>query len=314
MLVRLIARSLLVALLALVAPALVYAKAVNVELKFTAYTGDAAKADKVETVPGTAAIFLNGVPYAEQEVRQEMVPVMFDEREIAPAVWLPVESLGPAVRKGKNTIRIEFTPSDLRTEYRGRLSWATVTDTETSGAKEGKHTATNTTAAGKSEKSGRGKLVLEHEVHADFVPDAAWHHYPPVTSLADDDKKKLAAMVLARADVFQPDFAGVYRLLASDERLDLAKIKAAKCVDAAYAAGVRLDAPTADQLEFVTTGNPEVVIRRKGGKLFVPADPSVFGKIEGEDTQMCAGIALSLAFPPKIAVVKNPDGTWVAVY
>lgn len=135
-----------------------------------------------------------------------------------------------------------------------------------------------------------------------------------MTSVADDDKKKLAAVVLARADAFKPDFAELYRLLASDERLDLPKIKAAKCIDAAYAAGVRVDAPTADQLEFITTGNPEVVIRRKGGKLFAPADPSVFGKIEGEDTQMCAGIALSLAFPPKIAVVKKPDGTWVAVY
>lgn len=47
-------------------------------------------------------------------------------------------------------------------------------------------------------------------------------------------------------------------MLAGNERSDLAKIKKAKCVDAAYAAGVRLDAPTADQLEFVTTGNPEV--------------------------------------------------------
>jgi len=82
-------------------------------------------------------------------------------------------------------------------------------------------------------------------------------------------------------------------VLAGNERIDLAKIKKAKCVDVAYAAGVRLDAPTADQLEFVTTGNPEVVIRRKGGNLFMPADPSAFQKIKGDETQMCAGIAIA---------------------
>ena len=86
-------------------------------------------------------------------------------------------------------------------------------------------------------------------------------------------------------------------MLEGNERIDLAKIKKAKCVDAAYAAGVRLDAPTADQLEFVTTGNPEVVIRRKGGNLFMPADPSAFQKIKNDEAQMCAGSALSTAFP-----------------
>lgn len=156
MLLHSIVRSLVIVALLAVTPALVHAKVVNVELKFTPYTGDAAKADKVETVAGTAAIFLNGVPYAEQAVRQDEAPVMSDEREIAPAVWLPVESLGPAVRKGKNTIRIEFTPSDLRTEYRGRLSWATVTDTETGGKKDGKQTATNTTAAENPRRAATG--------------------------------------------------------------------------------------------------------------------------------------------------------------
>lgn len=306
---------LLAALVAVVVPSLAAAKVVNVELKFTPYTGDAAKADTVETVPGTAAIFLNGVLYGEQPVRQQMVPVKGEDGGMAPTVWLPVESLGPAVRKGKNTIRIEFTPSDLQTEYRGRLGWATVTDTDTRGAKDGEQTATNTTGVGKTEKGGQGKLVFEHEVTADFVPDAAWHHYPPVTKLGDEDKRKIAAIVLARVAAFQPDFADLYRVLESDQRLDVPKVKAAKCLDAAYAAGLRLDAPKAGELDFVTTGKPEVVVRRQGGgKLFLPADPSVFGKIEGDEVQVCAGIALSLAFPPKLAVVKDPDGTWKPVY
>jgi hypothetical protein len=46
----------------------------------------------------------------------------------------------------------------------------------------------------------------------------------------------------------------------------------------------------------------------------VPADPSAFGKIAGDDAQMCAGIALSLAFPPELAAVREPDGTWRVVY
>ena len=40
---------------------------------------------------------------------------------------------------------------------------------------------------------------FEHEIVADFVPDMPWHHYEGVTSLSDDDKKKLAALVRAAA-------------------------------------------------------------------------------------------------------------------
>ncbi len=39
-----------------------------------------------------------------------------------------MESAGPAVRKGRNRIRIEFDPVDAKAAYRARLSWATVTD------------------------------------------------------------------------------------------------------------------------------------------------------------------------------------------
>lgn len=305
--------------LALLSPVSARAAVVNVEIKFTPYVGDPAKNDTVETVPGVAAIFLNGVPYAEQPVRQDKVPVQSDEREITPAVWLPVEQLGPAVRKGKNTIRIEFTPADPKTPYKARLAWASVTDEESAdggstGTQDRKRTATNLASPGKEEKSGTGKLVLEHTVDAAFAPDVAWHHYPPITTLADADKQKLAAVVMARTEVFQPDFAGVYRILEGDPRLDVARIKGAKCIEAAYAAGVRLDAPKADELEYVTSNQPEVVVRRKGRHLFAPADASAFGKIEGEEQQMCAGIALSLAFPPKLVAVRGPDGAWKVVY
>jgi hypothetical protein len=305
---------LLSVVLLLVVPVSVRAAIVNVEVKFTPYVGDPAKNDTVQTVPGMAAIFLNGVPYAEQPVQQDTVPVQFEEREITPAVWLPMEALGPAVRKGKNTIRIEFTPADPKTPYRARLAWASVSDEEAEDKKGGRQTTTNLTAPGKEEKSGSGKIVLEHTVDASFAPDVAWHHYPPITTLADADKQKLAALAMARTNVFQPDFAGVYRILEGDRRLDVAKIREAKCVEAAYAAGVRLDAPKPDELEYVTSNQPEVVVRRKGRHLFAPADASAFAKIQGEEQQMCAGIALSLAFPPKLVAVRDPDGTWKVVY
>ena len=309
-----LARVAVLALSIVLVPVLAPAKIVNVELKFTPYVGKPATEDTVESVAGVAAIVVNGVPYAEQPVTKDRVPVLFTERELAPSVWIPVESLGPVVRRGANTVRIEFMPLDASVEYTARLAWASVTDEENRAADDGKTTATNQTGAGRAEKSGKGKLVLEHEIVVDFAADLPWHHYAPVTALADEDRAKLTALVLKRVDAFQPDFGRLYELLAANDRLDTAKIRDAKCVDAAYAAGVRIDAPKAEELAFVTTGKPEVVIRRTSGKLFLPKNPEAFGAIKSEEAQMCAGIALSLVFPPQLVVVRDPSGAWTVVY
>lgn len=143
------------------------ADVLSVELKFTPYLGDPAKADQVETVPGKARVLLNNVPVAEQAVDRREVPVLFDDREIGPAVWVPVGSLGPAVRKGKNTLRIEFEPTDARTPYQAQLRWAEVTDQTFEG--EGK--TTNQSGEGAETKEGRGKLSFELEFVADFAAD-----------------------------------------------------------------------------------------------------------------------------------------------
>ena len=87
-----------------------------------------------------------------------------------------------------------------------------------------------------------------------------------------------------------------------------------KCLDKAWAAGVRIDAPAADQLEATLTGNAEVVLRRTNGDLFRPADAARFEKIKGEDARACAGFALFAAFPPRMVVVRNPGGAWEVVY
>jgi len=293
-------------------PCLARGAVVNVEFKFTPFTGDP-KNDHVDTVPGKAEVFLNDVPIATDEVRAGSVPVMFDEREIAASVWVPVESLGSAVRKGKNTFRLEFEPADAKTPYRAQLRWASVTDQTKEEHGSGTYKGTNQAGEGVDDKTATGKVVFEREFNADFAKDQPWHHYPPVTQLTDDDKQKLGTLVTDRAGWFKPDFAALYQALAANPHIDVAHVRKTKCLDAAYKAGARVKGPGTDQLEFVTTGHPEVVIRRAAGPLFVP-DPGHIDTIKSEEIQMCAGTALQLSFPPRLVVVRTPAGAWEAVY
>jgi hypothetical protein len=135
-----------------------------------------------------------------------------------------------------------------------------------------------------------------------------------VASLNDADRQALAALFTERIEAFQPDFAKLYAILEDCEEIDAAEVKEAKCLEQAYAAGVRIAAAPAGEIEFVTTGNPEIVIRAKGGALFFPADMAAFERIEDEDAQMCAGIALAVIYPPRLAAVRSPAGAWEIVY
>ncbi len=290
------------------------AEVLNVEFKFTPFTGDPAASDAVQTVAGTARVFLNDVLFAEQEVREGEVPVMFDEREVAAAVWIPTASCGPVVRKGTNTIRIEFTPADNDANYRAQLRWASVMSEATEQEDEGRFSATNQAGEGVEDKEAKGAITFEREFEADFATDLPWHHYPVVTALTDADQKALGELVVRRLDAFRPDFSGVYALLERAEGLDLAAVKEAKCLDKIYEAGARLKAAPSDEIEFLATGNPEVLIRAKSGMLYLPEDMSVFEKIEDEDLHMCAGVALSVAYPQRLAVVRTPAGVWEVVY
>src|SRR4249920_1437286 len=189
--------------LMLLASSQVSAEVVNVEFKFTPYTGDL-KEDHVQTVPGKARVFINNVLYAEQDVEQQSVPVIFDDREIAPSVWVPMNSAGPILRKGRNSIRIEFLPSNPKSTYAAQLSWASVTDqtTETQ-SDSGASISTNQSGEGMDSKHGAGKIVFEREFAADFAEDRPWHHYPAISSLSDADKQQLAAVVATRAAGFK---------------------------------------------------------------------------------------------------------------
>lgn len=310
-----VARVMLWGVLGLLAASSLQAAVINVEFKFTPFVGDPAKADKVETVAGNARVFLNNIFLVEQPVRQDKVPVMFDAREVAPAVWLPVASVGPALRKGRNRIRIEFQPNDGKLAYRAQLRWAAVNDSATEERGQGSVKATNQSAEGVEDKPAKGALVMEREFDADFAIEQPWHRYPPVKEVSDADRKALQALVKTRAETFKPTFDAVYKILAANPQIRVEDVKRLKCLDKVYAAGLRIAAPAPESLDIALSGAAEVVLRRKGSdQLFQPNNPALIGKLKDEDTQMCAGFALYTAYPPKLVAVRNPQGAWEVAY
>jgi hypothetical protein len=291
-----------------------FAAVLNVEFHFVPFTGDLKKS-AVQTVPGKAAVYLNNVLVAEQPVQKSDVPVLFDDREVSAPIWVTMASLGPAVRKGRNKVRIEFEPADPKLAYMTQLRWTQVMDQVTRGTSaSGASTSTNQAGGGTENKPATGKVVFEREFTGDFAADLPWHHYPAVATITDEDRKRLAALVRARMDVFKPDFAAAYKALQGAKGIDVGEVRKAKCLDAAYAAGVRITSTAPDQLEFQTTGNPEVVVKSRRGDLYPVADTKSFDKIKGDEVQMCAGIILSILFPQRLVVVRNPAGDWQVAY
>jgi hypothetical protein len=285
---------------------------INFEVQFTPFVGDISKSE-VQTVPGKAFVYLNNVPIAEQDVEKKSVPVIFDNREIAAAVWVPVKSLGGLVRKGKNTLRIEFVPTDAKASYQSRLQWNEVTDQVKEQRSGGAVSSTNRGGQGMETKKSQGKAVFERDFAGDFATELPWHKYPAVNALTDEDKQKLAALVKDRAEAFKPNFDAVYKILAAKPEIQVAEIRKLGCIEKAHAAGVRVPVPAAAELEFSTTGSAAVVVARKSGSLY-PFDRKAFARLKGEDAQMCAGISLSIAYPPKLVVAKAPDGRWEVVH
>lgn len=288
------------------------AAVINYEVQFTPFTGDVAKSE-VQTVAGKAFVYLNNVPIADVDVEKKSVPVLFDNREIAAAVWVQAKSLGTLVRKGKNVLRIEFVPADAKAAYQARLQWNEVSDQVKEERSGGTVRSTNRGGQGMETKKGQGKVAFEKTFSGDFAADVPWHQYPGVAALSDDDKQKLAALVKERADAFKPNFDGVYKILATRPELQVAEIRKIGCLQKAHAAGVRIAAPAAADLVFTTTGGSAVVVERKGGGLY-PFDEKTFARIKGEQVQMCAGVALSVAYPPRLIVARTPEGRWEAVF
>lgn len=302
-------------LLALLACApLAQAAVINYEFKFTPYTGDL-KDDHVQSVAGTARLFLNNVPLAEQPVGAESLPVIFDDREISPSVWLPVASLGARLHHGHNTVRIEFEPADAALAYHAQLSWAAVNDqsSETS-AGPGQVSATNQSGEGKEDQPAKGKIVLEREFDAPFAADQPWHHYPAPGALGDADKAALLALLKARAEAFKPKFEEVYTILSGMEGIKVGEMRKTRCLDKAYAAGMRVAAPAPGQVEFLPSGGPEVVLKGKGGSLYGIDLDLLRKKIKNEATQFCVGAVLGGVYGDSAAAVRDPVGSWKIVY
>lgn len=302
-----------VALLLLgVAPAL--AGVVNMEFRFTPYLGNPAKADNVESVPGKARVFVNNVFFAEEDIEKDKVMVLFDDRQLMGPVWITTDNMGPRLRKGKNLLRVEFTPGNPGLAYNAELHWAAVMDEAVESRSEGRYSGTNMAGPGREVKKAKGKVVLERAFIADFAQDLPWHHAPAVTALSDDDKRAIAAVVSKRAEEFTPDFAATYRILGQKGNFDIPGIKEKKCLDQSYKVGVRPAAPPADQLEITLTGNPEVVVGRKGGEELYAFDVKLFERIKDEEVMMCAAIAISAAYPSNLVMVRTPVGGWEVAY
>jgi len=307
-------RKLIIALL-LFWSSMAFAKVINVEFKFVPYVGDPAKSKSVETVPGRATVYVNNVQITERDLKKENVPVIFEEREIAAPIWMPAHSLGPVLRRGKNSIRIEFEPADPKARYSAQLRWASVTDqTTTSEDQSGRTRSTNQTGEGVDDRKASGRVVFEREFVADFAADLPWHHYPAVKSLSDDDRTALAKIIKERADSFKPEFATAYRMLEGNRNIDLAGIKKTRCLNKGYAAGIRVGTCLQDQLDFVTTGNPEVVVRCKSGDLFFPLDPKALDRIKEDEVQMCIMMVFSALYPQRLVVVRSASGKWEVAY
>lgn len=304
-------RALLVTLLVLW-PAAAHAEVINVEFYFTPFTGDP-KNETVETVAGHAEVYLNGIPLAGQDIEQREVPVLFESRDISAPIWIPMHSQGSLLRKGKNTLKIEFKPADAKKKYRAQIRWASVMDETTETESKGKVTATNQSGPGVDDRKASGPVTMEREFTADFAADQPWHHYPPITTLTEEDKTGLLALTRKRIDAFKPDFSEIYALLKGREGIDIPAVKKSGCLARAFKAGIRLAVPAADKIQFVTTGQAAVVIQSPDGQLFFPADPAAIEKIKNEDDQMCIGMVLGQAFPPRLVVVRNPKGAWEVV-
>lgn len=292
------------------------AKVTSIEFNFAPFTGDI-KADHVKLVAGKVVVFVNNVPIASSDVEAHDVPVIFANREVGTALWVTADAMGPALRKGKNKIRVEFSPAGAGA-YSGQFRWASVTDQETKSSSGNTSSSTNQANEGAEVRAGSGKMVFERAFDADFAADLPWQHYAPVTALTDADKQALVALAAERATMFKPDFSAVFQKLKETPtpgmQLDLAKLRSGKVLDKGYAAGVRVAAPTVAKIDFVLTGNPEVVVRGKTAEGLYPIDEKAMMRVKGEEVQMGLGMVLGVLYPSQIVAVKDPAGKWVVVY
>ncbi|MBI1394494.1 MAG: hypothetical protein GC151_00830 [Betaproteobacteria bacterium] len=288
------------------------AAVVNVEFNFTPFVGDSVS-NEVESFPGTARVYVNNVLLGERDVSRRPLPILPDSGEVRPAIWIPATAVGPVLRRGHNTLRIDFEPKDPGTTYHAQLRWASVTDARPS-TDAGGGARTNLANPGTDDRVIKGKVSFTHEFDAEFAPDQPWHHYPPVASVTEEDRRSLLELVKARARTFAPDFSDLYALLVAGHRVDVDEVRKSGCLETVYDAGLRIAPADARDFDVGFTGNAEVILRSRNGGLFHPEDPTVFSRVTDTAVQKCAGLVLFASFPPRLAAVRSPDGGWRIVY
>ena len=285
---------------------------VNVEFNFAPYTGNPDKEDVVVFVRGEARLFINGLPFADVEVKEQKYKVIFSDREISSApVAVNGDAFGPLLLKGRNTLRIEFLPAEPKRTYTADLTWALVTDgvTETRDAR-GTVSSTNLAQKGRDRKTVQGRVVVEREFDADFARDRPWHHYPAVKELNDSDKQQIRALVAQRLRALEPGFDAFYAWLEKHD-FKVADIRSNQLLEKIHAARLRVKMADAAKLEFVVGGGPGVMIKAAGAEpLYKPENPQVLAKLGDKRAQEFAMSALPRLFPSRLVVARTPAGIW----
>ncbi|MBN2573065.1 MAG: hypothetical protein JXP73_00740 [Deltaproteobacteria bacterium] len=110
------------------------------------------------------------------------------------------------------------------------------------------------------------------------------------------------------------EVAASYKMLEANRDINLTGFKKTGCLGKGYAAGIRVGTCPQAQLEFVTSGNPEVVGRCKAGALFFSVDPKALERIKEVEVQACIITVLSALYPPRLVFVRSASGKWEVAY
>lgn len=223
------------------------------------------------------------------------------------------------VRRGDNLLRLRFTPKDGSLPYRSQFRWLVVEDkTTTSTTAKGSMLTSNYGSEGREDQETRGPAKVQQAFQAPFARVEPWHEVPAVTALAPDDRAVILDLIRRRAALFAQDFAAAHSHLASLPRdggitLDVPEIRRLACLEAGYAAGMRVAAPAEADLQLVTTNSPVVVARGTGEFLFrFPNEPGMAERYAAipNDKGFCLAISFNMLFPKRLLLVKGVDGQW----
>jgi hypothetical protein len=148
-----------------------------VGVRFAAYAGDPEKdPQSIQQLPGVLRVFVNQYLYAEHKMKSKnyRFPRSAQSRK---SLGIAVKEFGPRVRRGKNTIELEFEPADANQDYFASISVVSVEVLRYS-------------SSGESVKS-KGIAYFPVPFTSATAVDLPWHHYPPVTTLSVGDKQKV---------------------------------------------------------------------------------------------------------------------------